>query len=192
MYICLFSLKCLYLKTGAAKGRVLLWSCSSVSGTVFSPLSSMLMSRKPKLCCSPLRSVWMLNDSYYRWTAALYMWSVRRLVLSALTSDGGPTLLPDSEVGRQLCPFSLCRAARRRAAQLNAAGLEWFGLNSCWHAETQLSLRSDAFTARHQQRKGGRKTEDEQKARLIPSMSSYPSHCQMVHFSPQFPAYHFL
>lgn len=98
-------------------------------------------------------------------------------------SDGGWTLLPDSEVGRQLCPFLLCRAVRRRAAQLNAAGLGQFGLNSCWHAETQLSPWSDAFTARHQQRKGGRKTVDGQKARLILSMLlSYPSYCHMVHF----------
>lgn len=100
-------------------------------------------------------------------------------------SDGGRTLLPDSEVGRQLCPFSLCSAARRRAVQLNASGLGRFGLNSCWHAETQLSLWSDAFTAQHQQRKGGNKTEDGQKAWLIPSvLPSYPSHCQMVHLPP--------
>lgn len=123
------------------------------------------------------------------------MWPIKSQWSHTARSSGGWTLLPDSEAGRRLCLFSLCRAAWRRAAQLNAAGLGQFGLNSCRHAETQPSLWSDAFTARHQQWKGGRKTEDGQKTWLIPSLlPSYPLHCQMVHFfSPlQFPAYHFL
>lgn len=116
------------------------------------------------------------------WTAVLYR-PIRCQGSHAARSSRGWTLLPNSEVGRRLCPFSLCRAAWLRAVPLNAAGLEQFRLNSRWHAETQPSLWSHAFTAWHQQRKGGRKTEDGQRAWLIPSMlPSYPLHCQMVRF----------
>lgn len=93
-------------------------------------------------------------------------------------SSAGWTLLPDSEVGRRLCLFWLCRAAWRRAEQLNTAGVGQFGLNSCWHAETQPSLwmtLSDLHTS------GGRvagETEDEQK-NFLPTR---PLHCQMVLF----------
>lgn len=134
--------------------------------------------------------------SYYRWAAVLCIYPGSVSGLTQGRSDGGWTLLPDSEVGRQLCPFSLCRVARRRAAQLNAAGLGRFWPNSCRHAETQLSPWTRRFfTARHQQREGGRKTREQTKG-LTHSLRAPHLTLRIVRWfifsPPQFTAYHFL
>lgn len=119
---------------------------------------------------------------------------------SVFVTDGNPrphmargsagwTLLPDSEVGRRLCLFWLCRAAWRRAEQLNTAGVGQFGLNSCRHAETQPSLWMTLSDLHTSDGRVAGETEDEQK-NLLPSR---PLHCQMVlfFFTPLFSAYHF-
>lgn len=128
-------------------------------------------------------SLSVMNENHCRWTAFPCMQAVRRLILSAV-SRGEEWRMLDA-VGRQQAGTPVVSIlSMQRCAVLHECGRFWMvraeQLLTRWVAA--VSLLSCAFTARHQQPKGGRKNRRRtQKAGLLPcALPSYTLH-QMIH-----------
>ena len=83
--------------------------------------------RQPNHCCSRLCSVWMANDSYCRWTAVWYTWSVRHAVQSAVLHGKKwrrMNIVAWQRGGTPVVPILIVQSC---AAPCGAAECSWFG-----------------------------------------------------------------